>query len=674
MDALSSRDPLVLGRFRLLGRLGAGGMGRVYLGRGPSGELAAVKMMHTRIADDPGFRDRFAREVTIARALDMPSVARVVDADPDAALPWLAMEYLAAPSLEHAVARIGPLDESSLGVLAWRLAEACADLHARNVTHRDLKPSNVMLAEDRPKLIDFGIARAVDGTAITQTGLTLGPPGFMSPEQALGDEPGPASDVFSLAAVLVYAATGCGPFGQASNAVAMLRRVVDDEPDLSGVVGWLRPLLEPCFAKDPGARPTAAGLADLLARHGDGPWPPAATLSLLDQAATVDPVPPPTVTGTKTRRQVLLAGLGIGIGWLGVGGVTIAAVRSGYTLPADRPTNVDDDDWTTIWTIDTPLPICTFLVTDGGLYAALPFRLYAIDPETGRERWHVQLDQAGDAAPTVAVDTRLSHVYVGVPGRLSAHGSIDGRMVWNRTFDPSEGRSRSTAVSGDMVITAAPGLLTAADRTTGQVLAAHSMPGGDVGALRTFGERSALVAGSQLRAFDVVSGQLLWQHAIASRDDARIELSVAGGIAVALAGADLTAVDTRSGALAWRSKAGGAGPAATASGRLLVSGETVLVLGADGRVHASNLRSGAPLWAHPIVRGPDLTSMATDGTTVFASGTEPGVIAIDLSSGVRGDTAGFAADLLGARGDTVYTARNSRRYGYGIAAVRLKWA
>jgi serine/threonine protein kinase len=235
MEALSARDPLVLGRFRLLGRLGAGGMGRVYLGRGPSGELVAVKMMHTRIADDPGFRGRFASEVALSQKIDSPGVARLVDADADAALPWLAMEYLPAPSLEEAVVSEGPLDEPSLGVLALRLAEACADLHASRVAHRDLKPSNVLLAADRPKLIDFGIARAVDATSATQTGVVLGPPGYMSPEQALGDDPELASDLFSLAGVLVYAATGRAPFGDASNAVAIMRKIVDDEPDL-----WMR--------------------------------------------------------------------------------------------------------------------------------------------------------------------------------------------------------------------------------------------------------------------------------------------------------------------------------------------------------------------------------------------------------------------------------------------------
>jgi serine/threonine protein kinase len=171
-------DPLAIGRFRLVGRLGSGGMGWVYLGRSPASEMVAVKTMHPRIAADPGLRGRFASEVAILRRTASPGVAHMIDTDSDALVPWLAMEYLAAPSLETVVARSGQIAEASLGVLAWRLAQTCADLYAADVAHRDLKPSNVLLAADRPKLIDFGIARAVDTVSVTQAGLVLGPAGF----------------------------------------------------------------------------------------------------------------------------------------------------------------------------------------------------------------------------------------------------------------------------------------------------------------------------------------------------------------------------------------------------------------------------------------------------------------------------------------------------------------
>ncbi|OLT00534.1 hypothetical protein BJF90_35075 [Pseudonocardia sp. CNS-004] len=190
-----------------------------------------------------------------------------MDADPDAVVPWLATEYIAGPSLEKLVAATGPMGEPSAGVLASTLAESLAELHALNVVHRDVKPSNVLIAPDGPRLIDFGIARAADITAITHTGTVLGAPGYMSPEQALGANSGPASDVFSLAAVVVFAVIGHGPFGTTASPVAMLRRIVDEHPDLHSVPDTLRRVLEPCLAKDPASRPTAAEFAELLTDH-----------------------------------------------------------------------------------------------------------------------------------------------------------------------------------------------------------------------------------------------------------------------------------------------------------------------------------------------------------------------------------------------------------------------
>jgi len=264
MQPLHPGDPARIGPFELVARLGAGGMGQVYLGRDAHGQQAAVKVVHPGLASDPGFRTRFAREIETARRVHSPWTAAVLTADAQAHPPWLASTYVPGPSLDQVVDTAGPLSESATTILASRLAHALAHLHAADVVHRDLKPSNVLLAPDGPRLIDFGIARAADATKITHTGAVVGTPAFMSPEQAAGDDAGAPSDVFSLAAVLTYAATGTGPFGNTTNPMAMLLRISDDEPDVSAVPEALRPHLEPCLAKDPDSRPTAARLAAAL--------------------------------------------------------------------------------------------------------------------------------------------------------------------------------------------------------------------------------------------------------------------------------------------------------------------------------------------------------------------------------------------------------------------------
>ncbi|MFE2139407.1 serine/threonine-protein kinase, partial [Streptomyces sp. NPDC059466] len=264
-------DPSSVGGHRLLARLGAGGMGVVYLGRTEAGALAAVKVIQAEYADEPDFRARFRREVEAARRVVSPWAVPVTGADPDAAAPWLATAFVPGPSLEEAVARHGPLPVRSVRVLAGMLAAALREVHSAGLVHRDVKPANVLLAVDGPRLIDFGIARAADETAITSTDLVVGTPGFLSPEQAeaRGAAVGPASDIFSLGCLLAYAATGRPPFGTGT-ADALLYRTVHDEPDLTGLGAeedaedaGLLPLLRRCLAKDPAIRPTPERLGAL---------------------------------------------------------------------------------------------------------------------------------------------------------------------------------------------------------------------------------------------------------------------------------------------------------------------------------------------------------------------------------------------------------------------------
>ncbi|WP_049578015.1 serine/threonine-protein kinase, partial [Streptomyces sp. SBT349] len=256
MQPLSHDDPAAVGPYRLLGRLGQGGMGRVYLGRSAGGRTVAVKVVHGQIAADGSFRARFAREVEAARRVGGDWTAPVLDADPDAPVPWVATGYVAGPDLHRAVTVHGPLPPPTALALGAGLGEALAAVHEHGLVHRDVKPSNVLLSLEGPRLIDFGIARASDSTAhLTATGVTVGSPGYMSPEQVTGGAMGPASDIFSFGAVLAFASGGEAPFGGTSPA-HLLYQVVHEEPRLDAVPGELRELVTACLAKDPAERPS----------------------------------------------------------------------------------------------------------------------------------------------------------------------------------------------------------------------------------------------------------------------------------------------------------------------------------------------------------------------------------------------------------------------------------
>jgi outer membrane protein assembly factor BamB/serine/threonine protein kinase len=263
-EALAAGDPEQVGRYRIVARLGAGGMGRVYLGRSPGGRAVAVKVVRAELAEDGEFRRRFAREVAAARRVNGVFTAGVVDADPDGSPAWLATAYVPGVSLGDAVTVHGPWPQGPVLALGAGLAEALEAIHAADVVHRDLKPSNILLAADGPRVIDFGISVAYEATALTRTGMVVGTPGFMSPEQLTGKPIGPASDVFSLGAVLAFTATGSGPFGSGSGH-ALSFRVVYEDPDLDQVPPVLRSLVARCLAKEPERRPTVATLLEQLA-------------------------------------------------------------------------------------------------------------------------------------------------------------------------------------------------------------------------------------------------------------------------------------------------------------------------------------------------------------------------------------------------------------------------
>ncbi len=305
---LEAGDPQVIGSYRLRGVLGVGGMGRVFLGVSPGGRPVAVKVIRADLATDREFRARFRREVAVARQVSSQFTAPVIDADVEGPMPWLATAYVPGPSLADAVAEHGPLPTASVVELAAGLAEGLSAIHAAGVIHRDLKPSNVLLAQDGPRVIDFGISQGAEASALTRTGLVVGSPGFMSPEQAEGREVGPPSDVFSLGAVLAFAATGRGPFGSGSTP-ALVYRVVYRPASLDQVPAEVRALIERCLAKDPRQRPTARDiLAETGVAHPTETWLPepvtrtfAQLPTQVDPARTLTaaklPVPPEPVPG-----------------------------------------------------------------------------------------------------------------------------------------------------------------------------------------------------------------------------------------------------------------------------------------------------------------------------------------------------------------------------------------
>ncbi|MEU2118274.1 serine/threonine-protein kinase [Streptomyces sp. NPDC016459] len=273
MMRLRREDPRIVGSFRLHRRLGAGGMGVVYLGSDRRGQRVALKVIRPDLAEDQEFRSRFAREVSAARRIRGGCTARLVAADLEAERPWFATQYVPGPSLHDRVAEEGALRAADVATIGAALSEGLVAVHEAGVVHRDLKPSNILLSPKGPRIIDFGIAWATGASTLTHVGTAVGSPGFLAPEQVRGAAVTPATDVFSLGATLAYAAMADSPFGHGSSEV-MLYRVVHEEPQLHGVPDALAPLLRACLAKDPEDRPSTLQLSmrlkEIAAREAQG--------------------------------------------------------------------------------------------------------------------------------------------------------------------------------------------------------------------------------------------------------------------------------------------------------------------------------------------------------------------------------------------------------------------
>ncbi|MCX5381955.1 protein kinase [Streptomyces sp. NBC_00083] len=485
MQRLGDADPRTAGPYALVGRLGAGGMGAVYLGRSAGGRTVAVKVVRPELANDAGFRDRFRREVAAARRVSGAFTAPVLDADTDADVPWMATAFVVGVSLHEAVAAHGPLPKDALLMLTAGLAEALTAVHGARVIHRDLKPGNVLLALDGPRVIDFGIARATDGTALTSTGAVIGSAPYMSPEQATGQPLTAASDLFALGSTVAFAAGGRSPFGDGGAAAGVLFRVVHTEPDLDALPPELRPLIARCLAKEPRERPTPREVIDFVERgdrtsphEGWLPGAVAADVLAVRAVMTALPAPEPTrvldpptqdlrggSSGRGPGRRNLI--LGLAAGALAAAGVGTAVALNGDGSGSDggassgvsgrpagarsRPSGNDVTEAKVAWQVKQPAT-CPQVVSAGGVVACVSLNeIWGLDDQ-GRTRWSVKgpdhgvqfsvqgptpkaiaavdggrLYVAALAAPTAA-DLSFRSTVLGL-------GLSDGKDVWTAGLD-----------------------------------------------------------------------------------------------------------------------------------------------------------------------------------------------------------------------------------------------
>ncbi|WP_412515961.1 PQQ-binding-like beta-propeller repeat protein [Actinomadura madurae] len=509
MQRLRRGDPERVGPYRLLARLGAGGMGVVYLGRSPGGRLVAVKVIGARYTGDAEYRARFRREIGAARTVSGAFTASLLDADADAGTPWLAAAYLPGLTLREAVGGHGSLPGPAVRTLAAGLAEALADIHRAGLAHRDLKPGNIMLTAAGPRVIDFGIARPDDAITITRVGATPGTPGFMSPEQAAGLRTGPAGDVFSLGTVLAYAATGVEPFADDGMA-AVLRRVKEARADLAGIADpWLRDLIGDCLRLEPERRPTAAGLLARL--DGAGPaqgsgWLPASVAEAIDRRTArarrmpedsppEDEPAPPTVpdqdrmseetaepeagdgdgdgdgaTGSPSRRALLVGGAAA-LATAGVigGAVTLRRGRGGGARAAGappRPTattpTAPPPRATSRWKVKVDDYYPDLLAAGEVLLAHGDGMLKALDPDTGKTRWK----HRSFGIDHVSVDGDDVFVVDHFASRLTMLRAESGDERWSRPW-PSERKVPMYPVAGASTACFGYDSVTALDRADG---------------------------------------------------------------------------------------------------------------------------------------------------------------------------------------------------------------
>ncbi|MEW2406131.1 serine/threonine-protein kinase [Streptomyces griseoviridis] len=615
VDQLTQHDPRRIGPFEVLGRLGAGGMGLVYLARSASGRRVAIKTVRTELAEDQLFRVRFTREVEAARAVSGFYTAAVVDADPRAAVPWLATAYVPAPSLEEIVNECGPMPAQAVRWLAAGVAEALQSIHGAGLVHRDLKPSNVLVVEDGPRVIDFGIASGVSNTRLTMTNVAVGTPAYMSPEQAKDSRSVTgASDVFSLGSMLVFAATGHPPF-HGANPVETVFMLLREEPDLEGLPDELRPLIDSCMQMEATGRPNPADLQSQLAPHlfGSGSddsgtasaWLPERAVGLIEArrngrpapkpgqppargagAARPAPLPippppshdpvvpaPPVPVGAPAPGPVRLAGAQVPIG----PGPRVSDVRAA-AVKAPPPESALAASWS------KPRP---------GVNGADPVvpAPPALPPETVNGAWRPWR-------------FRMSNDVWGTP-------SVDGDLVYVTSFevhalDVATGRRRFKTRDVAWSMAVADGRIHASDGPT--LFALEAREGADLWRLSTDAwvysiqaDRGTVVTGSRgggVQAWEASSGQKLWEATGCQTDFESPEAgpAVHEGTVYIWQDARLRALDARTGDERWSYPIGDAASCGGVPVRLTHARDGYVYVSAGTRVLAIEVAGGHVKW------------------------------------------------------------------------------
>jgi outer membrane protein assembly factor BamB len=663
MESLTAADPRTVGEFRLRARLGSGGMGSVFLASSLAGRMVAVKVIHADLARDAEFIRRFRSEVAAAQRVSGLYTAPVVAAGADDMPPWLATAFVPGPSLEHIVARYGPLPLPALWRLAGGLAEALRAIHGTGLVHRDLKPANVLLAADGPRVIDFGIARAVTESKLTATGSLIGTPSYMSPEQVEGQVAEPPSDVFSFGSVLAFASSGKAPFAAApgTSPASVMYRVVHGEADLSAVDGPVRELIGACLAKDHARRPdlgqVAAYCADMSEYAGLSAatfWPPgvaqviagmqAELTAQLDElqgirAAPVStgpyrpgvqdyaqpagapsgfrldgpgyPVPPPRRIG----RRGLLLGAGVA-GIAAAGGIAGWAISSrpaaaGPARPGTSPPGTSPPG--------TSLPGVSRSVAGGqGQDAGRGAGSKAWSFATGSQ----VLARPGVAAGMVYVGSKDNYVY--------ALGVATGRQAWKTQVGWV---LLAPQVVGEMLCLAIDTGEFSALRASSGTVVWQAQTGVPAAFARPWAVSSGNVilcsASGPLQAYDVATGRQ--GRAYGSQDQVYRAVGAAGGIIYALdESGTLHAFNAGTGALLWNTMVATDGDIPSTS---VVTGDGDIYIGTTGgTLYSVDARTGRPNWSYATGNGLETDPVAADGA-VYVADTSGNLHAIAAASG-----------------------------------------
>ncbi|MBU3868382.1 PQQ-binding-like beta-propeller repeat protein [Streptomyces sp. 4503] len=648
MKPLGTGDPLRLGPYRLIGVLGAGGMGQVYLGRDGQGRTAAVKVLRPEVAHDPHMAQRFVREAHAAQAVRGDGVARVLAAQTEGGRLWIATEFLAGPTLDQAVERYGALEEPAVRALGAALVRTLHDIQGAGLVHRDLKPSNIVLTSRGPRIIDFGIARPEHGLTLTTTGQTVATPGYAAPEQVLGQRTGPAGDVFSLGVVLAYAAGG-RPVYEGGHVAAVQYQVVHGDPELGSVPGALRPLVEPCLSKDPRGRPGLDWLGRALAppRGADRAWksgPLAQDIARREADVRRMAALPGDRTGPSRRRLIGTIAAGGTVLAAGGGGVAWWLLRGDEAEAGGRPWEAEPlsryDEGTApqpLWgpvrvaeTSDTdlpaPLPVHDLVVvaTPSGALRAYDVRrgerrwtsertaatttrmlaasddviltadtegaLLALDTKDGRKRWSAQ---GADAAVLLGADESAAYVATRGGGiravDLTSHSTLWTVPAPVRTS--AKAPAEAAVAEGRLVIHDSDGSVAALDTRTGRTAWGPHEQGPTTALAPVVADGVAYLGGKSLRALALVSGEEKWARA-GQGGSGWSAPAVRKGVVYAVDGSDLSARRADDGAEMW-----------------------TLPFAADDRPLDAPVAEGGTVWAAVDMRG------------------DQGVVAVDVRSG-----------------------------------------